>query len=400
MKTIPFFVLLMFIPFATLSYAENSFEYTEAKLQWSEHNFGITNGTGTAKIILTDPDSNKISYYAETVPVFVYSDSFPKGIDLTLYETGKNSGIFERSFSFSDTRSAPSVLYAREGDTAIVTYTDTTLPADHVFSEVHLMETTLIGLLGYPIERLPASNARIINLSGNEIDSPIVGEQILLMSDIASQEDHPKEFVWIAQTIDSQKITVSLSWINGTINSQSSFSPSTSWIPQEAGDYSTVFFVWESLDNPTALSPPIQIEFSVTKENTKKTTSEPDKPQCIGDELCISETIVRIVDGDTLYLQGGYEVRLSLTNTPERHQIGFHDASQFTAKICPVTMTAVFDQDDLQPYDVYGRLVGKITCNDKVLNSELLYAGHANILKQYCTTSEFSEESWAKEFGC
>jgi micrococcal nuclease len=63
-------------------------------------------------------------------------------------------------------------------------------------------------------------------------------------------------------------------------------------------------------------------------------------------------------------------------------------------------MTAVFDQDDLQPYDVYGRLVGKITCNDKVLNSELLYAGHANILKQYCTTSEFSEESWAKEFGC
>ena len=263
MKTIPFFVLLMLIPFVTLSYAENSLEYTEAKLQWSEHNFGITNGTGTAKIILTDPDSNKISYYAETVPVFVYSDSFPEGIDLTLYETGKNSGIFERTFSLSDTRSAPSVLYAREGDTATVTYTDTTLPADHAFSEVHLMETTLIGSLGYPIERLPASNARIINLGGNEIDSPIVGEQVLLMSDIASQEDHPQKFVWIAQTIDSQKITVSLSWINGTINPQSSFSPSTSWIPQEAGDYSTVFFVWESLDNPTALSPPVEIEFAV-----------------------------------------------------------------------------------------------------------------------------------------
>lgn len=263
MKTIPLFVLLALIPFATLSYAENSLEYTEAKLQWSEHNFGITNGTGTAKIILTDPDSNKISYYAETVPVFVYSDSFPEGIDLTLYETGKNSGIFERSFSFSDTRSAPSVLYAREGDTATVTYTDTTLPADHVFSEVHLRETTLIGLSGPPIERLPASNARIINLSGNEIDSPAVGEQVLLMSDIASQEDHPQKFVWIAQTIDSQKITVSLSWINGTINPQSSFSPSTSWIPQEAGDYSTVFFVWESLDNPSALSPPVEIEFAV-----------------------------------------------------------------------------------------------------------------------------------------
>jgi micrococcal nuclease len=148
------------------------------------------------------------------------------------------------------------------------------------------------------------------------------------------------------------------------------------------------------------LSPPIQIEFSVKKENTKKTVWDPDDPQCIGDALCLSETIVRIVDGDTLYLKGGYEVRLSLTNTPERYELGFHNANQFTAKICPVTMTAVFDQDDGQPYDVYGRLIGKITCNGNVLNSELLYAGHANILKQYCSTSEFSDESWAKEFGC
>jgi hypothetical protein len=107
-------------------------------------------------------------------------------------------------------------------------------------------------------------------LGGNEIDSPAIGEQVLLMSDIASQENHPQEFVWIAQTMDSKKTTVSLSWINGTINPQSSFSPSTSWIPQETGNYRTVFFVWESLDNPAALSPPVELEYAVVKERLAK----------------------------------------------------------------------------------------------------------------------------------
>jgi micrococcal nuclease len=59
----------------------------------------------------------------------------------------------------------------------------------------------------------------------------------------------------------------------------------------------------------------------------------------------------------------------------------------------------MIDQDDQQPYDVYNRLLGKVYCNDKILNSELLLNDHANILTQYCSTSKFAEEKWAKEFG-
>jgi len=58
------------------------------------------------------------------------------------------------------------------------------------------------------------------------------------------------------------------------------------------------------------------------------------------------------------------------------------------------------DQDDLQKVDQYGRVLAKVFCGDKVLNSELLYNGHANILTQYCSTSEFSGEAWAKRYGC
>jgi micrococcal nuclease len=54
----------------------------------------------------------------------------------------------------------------------------------------------------------------------------------------------------------------------------------------------------------------------------------------------------------------------------------------------------------LQPFDSYGRLQGKVICSEKNLNSELLENDHAWILTQYCSTTEFSDEVWAKKFGC
>lgn len=121
--------------------------------------------------------------------------------------------------------------------------------------------------------------------------------------------------------------------------------------------------------------------------------------KCQGTALCITGKVTKIVDGDTIYLKD-YKIRLSLTNTPEKGEIGFKQATSFTKKLCPLGSTITVDQDDKQPYDKYKRVVGKVTCSDKVLNSELLYNGHANILKQYCSKSEFANEGWAKKYGC
>lgn len=95
-----------------------------------------------------------------------------------------------------------------------------------------------------------------------------------------------------------------------------------------------------------------------------------------------------------------YKIRLSLTDAPERNESGYKKATKFTKKLCSVGSTVIVDQDDKQPYDKFKRVVGKVTCSGKVLNAELLYNGHANISKQYCSKSEFSSESWAKKFGC
>jgi micrococcal nuclease len=113
----------------------------------------------------------------------------------------------------------------------------------------------------------------------------------------------------------------------------------------------------------------------------------------------INDKVTKIIDGDTIQV-GTYKIRLALTNTPEKNQPGFKEATEFTKSLCPINSLVIVDQDDKQPYDKYKRMVGKVFCGNKVLNSELLYSNHANILTKYCSKSEFSSEPWAKKFGC
>jgi len=136
-----------------------------------------------------------------------------------------------------------------------------------------------------------------------------------------------------------------------------------------------------------------------TNASPKQPTQSYNSYNCSGSAKCVSEKITRIVDGDTIYTTN-YKVRLSLTNTPEKNESGFSEAMTFTARMCPVGSIATIDQDDLQFYDKYGRMLANVYCGEKLLNSELLYNGHATILTQYCNDSEFSSESWAQKFGC
>jgi micrococcal nuclease len=153
-----------------------------------------------------------------------------------------------------------------------------------------------------------------------------------------------------------------------------------------------------------SVTEPVQTEPVQTEPvQTEPVQTEPVQTEpiinCSGAAKCITGKVTKIIDGDTLYTES-YTIRLSLTNTPEKDQLGFLESTQFTAKLCPVGSTITIDQDDLQPYDKYERLVGKVFCGDKVLNSELLDSGYADILTEYCSTSEFSKEPWAQQSGC
>lgn len=144
----------------------------------------------------------------------------------------------------------------------------------------------------------------------------------------------------------------------------------------------------------------VLVKQTLNDESIQNDVSKVLANQCQGTALCITEKINRIIDGDTIHLEDGHRVRISLTNTPEIYQSGFNEATQFTANLCPVGSTVLVDQDDMQPYDKFNRLLGKVICGDKILNAELLYNSHANILTQYCPRSEFANEQWAIKYGC
>ena len=241
-------------------------KFTDASLTWEQASNSLKDGLVAAKIILQDSDANHLLILKEKVTVHVYSDSSPEGINLELYETSKNSGIFERLFMISDFRSTPNILSAQVGDTAIATYQDTTLPDDmkHI-SVLDLQASTIIDIaptiVGY------ARHMDIKDLNGNEINYPLVDQQYTISSDLIFAKTYTENFVFIVQIQNELNQNVVLSWIKGTSNSTFSSDVGISWIPKNAGKYYITSFVWESLTNPTALTPPISTSVEVIQED-------------------------------------------------------------------------------------------------------------------------------------
>jgi len=103
-----------------------------------------------------------------------------------------------------------------------------------------------------------ANNARIVDPYGNAIVGAVkVGQQIQITDDLANGYDCVQPFAYIVQIQDVNGVTQSLSWITGTLDINQSLNPGQSWIPTAPGTYTAQIFVWDSLDNPNSLAPPM-----------------------------------------------------------------------------------------------------------------------------------------------
>ena len=95
-----------------------------------------------------------------------------------------------------------------------------------------------------------------------------VDEQIMIMADISNNQDVPQNFAYLTQVKNDQDVVISLSWLTGSLSPRQSFSPAQSWIPTETGTFHIQVFVWESIDNPEALSPPLSMIVNVEQRST------------------------------------------------------------------------------------------------------------------------------------
>ena len=231
-------------------------------VQWLEASYPAS-GTGVLRVI--DPDMNLNPEAVDNLDANIASHTDASGITLTLTETNEATGIFEGTVFFTTTGgSSGHRLRVSEGDTVTADYDDTTLPLPYTVNDnVSITSTTIIGTIVPPLERAPATNLRIVDTFGSSIDTVSVDQQVQIVADLSNGQDRDQDFAYLIQIQNSDGVTVSLSWIAGSLSPGQSFSPSASWTPTSAGTYDVTAFVWESIDNPTALSPPLTTDVSV-----------------------------------------------------------------------------------------------------------------------------------------
>ncbi|MDN5847795.1 MAG: thermonuclease family protein, partial [Candidatus Nitrosocosmicus sp.] len=124
--------------------------------------------------------------------------------------------------------------------------------------------------------------------------------------------------------------------------------------------------------------------------------------RCSGNANCFTGTISKVVDGDTVDVDGEIRIRLSLVNTPEQGEQGYQEAKDFVNSDCGVGTKVLVDEDDGQKAGSYGRMIGFVYCGDEklLLNQRLIENGYAQIFEEYCERSEFSILNWAQSNGC
>ena len=96
-----------------------------------------------------------------------------------------------------------------------------------------------------------------------------VDQQVQIVADLTNSQDRIQNFAYIVQIKDDEGVSISLAWITGALSPNQRLSPALSWTPDESGMYTAEIFVWESITNPDALSPPLHLEIEVREKTVQ-----------------------------------------------------------------------------------------------------------------------------------
>ncbi|QLH08834.1 hypothetical protein [Candidatus Nitrosotenuis sp. DW1] len=121
----------------------------------------------------------------------------------------------------------------------------------------------IFGLLFILMANHAHAESQIILGDKQKTMSIEVGKQVQITADLRNNQDIEQDFAYIVQIQNEDGVTVSLSWLTGKLIPAQSFSPALSWTPDETGEYVATIFVWESIDNPSALSPTLSLTLNV-----------------------------------------------------------------------------------------------------------------------------------------
>ena len=250
-------------------YNDSSVVVASASILWNIGEAGFDSSSasagGSAVFTVVDADENINDEVINSFTVDVYSDSDNGGFKMTVNETDENTGVFEGTVFFTSTdATSGSNLRISEGDTVTAEYVDKSLPEPYTDTDTLTIAGTLtIGTAYPPLERAPAANARVVDAFGSSVAEVSVDQQVQIAADVSNGQSSEQDFAYLVQVQDESGVTVSLAWITGSLTGGQSMSPALSWTPSASGSYTATVFVWESVDNPTALSPTVSVTIDV-----------------------------------------------------------------------------------------------------------------------------------------
>ena len=121
----------------------------------------------------------------------------------------------------------------------------------------------LFGIMLFSVIPAGYSQTKSSATLENGVWNTKVGKQVQITTDVTNGQDRAQPFAYIVQIQNQDGVVYSLSWITGTLDAGQSLSPSQSWTPIIPGTYTAQIFVWASVDNPDALSPPLVMKIVV-----------------------------------------------------------------------------------------------------------------------------------------
>ena len=216
------------------------------------------------QIRVIDPDLNLNPEMIDTVNIDVFSDSDASGLSVTAIETSERSGSFVSTFSLSENISSGNRLYANPGDTIIAKYDDHTLPKPFSKSDSQYVQTSaVVDYSTSPINRIQASPIFLSDGFGTPVTSFLPNTQMQIVGTIENEINYDQEFVYFFQIKNSDNTITSLSWIQGKLSPNQILEISQSWVPANSDNYILETYVWNSLNELIALSPPTSILISI-----------------------------------------------------------------------------------------------------------------------------------------
>jgi micrococcal nuclease len=86
-------------------------------------------------------------------------------------------------------------------------------------------------------------------------------------------------------------------------------------------------------------------------------------------------TVVRVIDGDTIVIEGGYHVRYIGIDSPESDELYYSEAKQMNTDL--IAGRQVRLESDISDKDKYGRLLRYVFVDDIFVNAEMVRRGCA-----------------------